>query len=289
MAFVKKIAAAALVMLISAFIFFLLVKEQSVKDDMLKAALQILRNDLLAMVPDGPQKRAVAEKIDAFIEQAEANRLPEEEIQRTVASALNLSRSPEPPTEEELEKIFEPTSAPFPPPAAGPADRRKLAHEINMMIRLRRELEQAEKEMADDSLRLMISSSVFFAADSGLKLFIPTELHHRGHLPEEWRQRLQQLERERVLVPYDYRHLRPVPRDSLRRPGPPPYPLPNREAMLRMRLAADSMKAVWSRMPHEERFYFMRRLPPIVIDPDSLQALIERIKREAAEETEVPR
>lgn len=93
MEFLKKLIIGIFVLSISSGIFFLLLKDQNVRDDILKTTLEMFGEELLAMVPDSPQKKSLAAKYQDFIKKAENNEIPQEEVERVIATTLNIQNA----------------------------------------------------------------------------------------------------------------------------------------------------------------------------------------------------
>jgi len=91
MKFFKNVLMAIFVLILSVGIFFLLVKDQKIKDDILRSTLELFGDDLMAMVPDGEQKDLLKRKYDDFLQQADKEEIPPEEIERVAATILNLT------------------------------------------------------------------------------------------------------------------------------------------------------------------------------------------------------
>lgn len=277
MEIIKKIAVTIVVLVISAAVFFMLIKEQNLKKDILRTTLELFGRELLAMVPDTPQKKAMSQAINAYIDQAEQNNLPEEEIQKTIALGLNMSMSPQQPSPEELQAVFiiHTDSAAQRVRKENrkghhPMDRERLAHEINTMITFRRELSDMERDSSQDSLHARFANRVVFTADSGLKVLIPTELqaHRNKPLPPEWRDRLDKLERDKMVITYNFQDLPPgfqkqQDKGSMHFPFLPPE--------------------VYARVIMELRRNNINpdtlNLPAFMTNPDSLDAFLARIQK----------
>ncbi|MDZ7370737.1 MAG: hypothetical protein ONB12_06180 [candidate division KSB1 bacterium] len=256
----RKIGVAVLVLLISAGIFFLLVKEQDVKQDILRTALELFGNDLLAMIPDGPQKQAVQAKLYAFIDQAQKNQIPEEQIRQTIAVGLNLRLNARHLSPEELEELFAlPPEAgvPLPPPRA--VDRDRLARDITRLLEVSRDWEKFASDSLHDSL--LRHTRPFFAADSGFKVILPAEvmeMRARGVPPTHWQERIRRLQREKMVILYNSRRLPPFPR-------PDPYSHDGFSEFQRTleRLKKDDSAAV-----------------AFFSNPDSVKALVQKLRLE---------
>lgn len=264
MEIIKKMTVGLAVLTVSAVIFFMLIKEQKFRQDVLRTALELFGKELTAMVPDGPQKRAIVEMINSYIDQAERNNVPAEEIQKTIAQGLNMSLDRRPPTPEELQKLFviRDSLRHVRHEQRPPMERERLAREITAMIALRRELEQVEKSSETDSLRRVISAQVFFAADSGLKVYIPSEWHdRRGDKPSrEWRDRMRQFQHDKLMITYDLKNL-PEELGHVS-PLPPNAMVEMLQRLRRGQLVMDSLN-----------------LPPFMTDPDSIEAFIARVQQ----------
>lgn len=107
MKFLKSILVGFFVFILSVAIFFLLVKDQQVKDNILSSSLQMFGNDLLAMVPEGEQKEVLRQKIDDFMLRADKNQVAPEEIEQVAADILNLTVQDTLVPPEEVIQIFE--------------------------------------------------------------------------------------------------------------------------------------------------------------------------------------
>ena len=180
MQFLKKLVTGSFVLLASAAIFYLLINDQSMKDDILRTALETLGQRVLAMVPEGAKKVDLQRKVGAFINRAGNNELSQEQIQSTAASILNLSLDVNQATPEVIEAVIEAhlDTIPLPSPRERlvqehTLNKRELAVQLKQMMTLQQEIKRMSSE---DSLAQCISNNVVFSADSGLQVWLSPDL-----------------------------------------------------------------------------------------------------------------
>ena len=90
MDFFKKLFIGSFVLLFSAAIFYLLMNEETTKDDILRTTLETLGSEVLAMMPDGESKSKLDQKFQEFMTKVGNDELSKAQIQTTTASILNL-------------------------------------------------------------------------------------------------------------------------------------------------------------------------------------------------------
>ena len=190
MTLLKKIAFASLILLISSVVFYIFIKDQQVKDDMLRVALSAFGNQLLAMVPEGEEKKVLEKKYQDFLHKAEQNQIPEEKIEKVAAIILNYANQDTVISAREglavldlPEAIDAPVFLEAPPdpekhslPAAEPThlkwetkNREKLAQRLLRMQELNVEINALSDAFP-------VKDKIVFSADSGLRVTLDTDL-----------------------------------------------------------------------------------------------------------------
>jgi len=91
MNFIKKILFAVLVLMISSLIFLIVVNDHEIKNDLLGKTLESFGQQLYAMVPDGPEKEVLKVRFQEFINKAEQQEIPSDQIEQVAASILNIT------------------------------------------------------------------------------------------------------------------------------------------------------------------------------------------------------
>lgn len=212
MYFLKKIVIGSFVLLASAGIFYMLINDQSMKDDILRTTLETLGQRVLALVPEDANKAELQRKVSSFINRAGNNELSEKQIQATAASILNLSLDEKQATPEAIEAVMEARMDTIPRlqhsknAADYSVDKRELAAQLQQMMTLQLEIKQMS---AKDSLAQRISSNVVFSADSGLQVWLNPDLmqQHFFLANPEFLQRLKKLHKEDVVRYYDFNQM----------------------------------------------------------------------------------
>ncbi len=179
----KRIMGGLIVLIISSTIFYLLLQDQEVKDDIMSSTLKLFGDELLAMVPEGEERDALEKRISEFITKVENRELTEDQVKMTFARGMNLQLAQEKPTLQEIEALWEtPEDTSRPQPPAVPEPKRwpsedwndeYLAHRMrdvmafkDDLIRLSRE----EKEGRDISRYTMVTP------DSDLQIIIDANI-----------------------------------------------------------------------------------------------------------------
>lgn len=205
MGIVKKILLATLVLIISSGIFFMLVREQEVKENILRTSLEMFGNELLAMVPEGPEKERLSQRMNQFIERAENHQVPKTQIQEVVSAGLNMQMNQREIPPEKLEAMLkfslDSTSVRRrrPHPFRSRTEEEQLAHQIRKMIVTQKEIERL---MASDSIEFELRQPMLFDRDStGLVIRIPADfMQHKGpSMHPEMQKKFAELERENMV------------------------------------------------------------------------------------------
>ena len=220
----KKFIIAILVLAVSAGIFFLVEQDREIKEDVLRRTLDIFGKQLLAMIREGENKAEVEKRYNEFLIKAEQDKVPEEEIERVVATILNLSTqdtiinadeaiavlsivAPEsPPTleleEEEPEELGYLKSRPPKkrPLRQRPLDRNRLAERLRRINEFQIKVRELSKEKGIEKNELR--KNLVFAADSGLKVVMcmdfKKELDRKKY--RELHKQLGELERQHLIT-----------------------------------------------------------------------------------------
>ncbi len=220
MEILKKISFTFLVLVISAGIFFLLVKDEQVKKDILHRSLDLFGDQLLAMVPDGMQKTALEKRYQEFIEKADKNEITSKDIEKVAANILNITThdslvSAE--TAMNVLAVIPQDTITRPAPISEPRkiisipkwhlrkktngmllQRRLLAKKLQQLQKFKKQLDIAcQMDSSLDSLR----TQVVFLADSGLKAALSAKFKDalNYHQSQEIKRQIEQLEKEKML------------------------------------------------------------------------------------------
>lgn len=225
----KKIIVAIIILAVSAGIFVLVVQDREVKEDVLRATLDMFGKQLLGMVREGEDKAELEKRYNDFITKAEKDQVSEEDIERVAATILNLSNqdtvidaeqamwvfniemtheAEAVPTleleEEEPEEIgLEPRPIPeLPkrrPRPISPIDRQRLADRLCQFHELQIQMRKLQDEKSDKEAELR--QNFIFVADEGLKVAMNIDLKNQLDQKKyrEVRKQLRQLEREHLV------------------------------------------------------------------------------------------
>ena len=217
MDFFKKLFIGSFVLLFSAAIFYLLMNEETRKDDILRTTLETLGSEVLAMMPDGESKSKLDQKFQEFMTKVGNNELSEAQIQTTTASILNLKMDANQATPEVIEAVLEvridtiQTASlrdDFKIADKGLSlNKRELAGQIKQMMSLQEEIERISNE--DTLSKKDIKEKIVFSADSGLQVWISPEImeqHVFIHNPE-FLQKIKALQEQDKVQYYNFKPL----------------------------------------------------------------------------------
>ena len=229
MRLIKNVIVAFFVLIISAAIFFFLVKDQQFTDDILRSTMQLFGEDLMAMVPEGEEKELLKKKFDEFLQRADKEELPPEEIERVAAVILNLTTQDTIVQADEAlsalnfknqDYIYPPT-VPFPRQASEMKSVGKRAKGIRPLRPERFDWnEEEKKEIADrlvkvkdfhvklhkrmqhDSTFKALPKKIMFNSDSGLTVALNLDLKDDFHFEFDpsFLAEMEALEKEKILV-----------------------------------------------------------------------------------------
>lgn len=185
----KNLFIGIIVLGLSSGIFFLLVQDQEVKDNILASTLKVFANELLAMVPEGEQRQSISNTVDKFINKVQNKEIPETQVDMAVARILNMQMSDEKPSAKEIEAVLTQSLDAPPPPqdhgsrrdnvrkAAHPLgnfDEEQLALKMRYMMTLKDDMINAGHK---DSVGSRLARHAMFTADSGLQIVIDARVH----------------------------------------------------------------------------------------------------------------
>ncbi len=222
---------AVFVLVLSAGIFFLLVKDQKLKADILKSTLELFGDDLMAMVPDGEQKKLLKRKYNEFLQQADKEEIPPEEVERVAATILNLTTGDrvihaedaltalnfddknlvQPPPEffkapetaaVRKEKTGEKRKGPVPEPPKeywNDLERRHIAERLSKVKEFQEEMHEL---LQHDSEKRALRKQMIFNADSGLTVALNIDLKNIMDFEKDTtlQNQIEKLEKEKILV-----------------------------------------------------------------------------------------
>ncbi len=278
MGFIKKLLLATLVFVISAGIFFLLVKEQEVKDNILRASLEMFGNELLAMVPDGPEKDRLTQQMNQFIDKAENNEVPKAQIQEVVSAGLNMQMNQNQIPPEKLEAMLDismdtsMTRKGRRHPIRTRGEEEQLAHQIRRMIHTQKEMQRL---MASDSMRAAMQQQILFDQDStGLVLVLPHNFPQQDRkVAPEIHEQLKKLERENMVRYEDMQEIQKLARLGL-------------EYIVPIIPQPDRKKVMQEMQKWQQNMADSLNIPSFVFDPDSLEAFIKKMQQQAEAENQ---
>ncbi|MBN2413786.1 hypothetical protein JXQ31_19050 [candidate division KSB1 bacterium] len=231
MKFFKSLLMAVFVLILSFGIFFLLVKDQKIKTDIFRSTLELFGDDLMAMVPDGEQKELLKRKYDEFLQQADKEEIPPEEVERVAATILNLTTGDTVIHAEDAltalnfdnKDLVLPPQKPFeaPEPAAvgkgkkdktgkwpvpGPPkeywndlERRQIAERLSKVKEFQEEMHEL---IQHDSSKRALRKQMIFNADSGLTVALNVDLKNIMDFTKDTtlQNQIERLEKEKILV-----------------------------------------------------------------------------------------
>ena len=274
MGFIKKILLATIVLAISSGIFFLVVQEQEVKENILRASLEMFGSELLAMVPDGPEKERLAQKMNQFIDKAENNEVPTTQMQEFVSAGLTMKMNQEEIPPAKLEAMLElsmDTTVLHEKKRRSIRTRteeERFAHQVNQMVHMQKRMERL---MASDSVKAKFRKQILFDRDStGLVMVVPPNFRHhdRSKIDDELRRELRELERENMLRYEELKEIQELAKMGLEFVVPA-IPPPARDQFMQemQKLQKTMMDSL--------------QVPSLVFNPDSLAEFIKKIEQQA--------
>ncbi len=274
MNFFKKVLIALIVLAISSAIFIFLTNDKTMRDNVLSATLRMMGDELLAVVPDSPQKEELNRRYQGFLKRAEKDKVSREEVEHVAATMFNLRAAEKSVTAEDALKALE--LKPLPPGVPRESgtvfmrmkkkDRDRLAARLSQMQAFQENIYSSAK--SDTALR-RIKGHFFFTADSGLKVVI--DPHVQNMITSQKIPRLagqfKELEKQRMLEWKESQRF---------------Y-----EHMMK------EMQHNWNEMPGIFEKEFMKHIPGLVTaldslnldslkieNPDSLEIVIQKIVKE---------
>ncbi len=274
MGFIKKVLLATIVLAISSGIFFLVVQEQEVKENILRASLEMFGSELLAMVPDGPEKERLAQKMNQFIDKAENNEVPTTQMQEFVSAGLTMKMNQEEIPPAKLEAMLElsmDTTVVHEKKRRSIRSRteeERFAHQVKQMVYMQKRMERL---MDSDSVKAKFRKQILFDRDStGLVMVVPPNFQHhdRSKIDDELRRELRELERENMLRYEELKEIQELAEMGLEfvMPAIPP---PARDLFMQemQKLQKSMMDSL--------------QVPSFVFNPDSLAEFIKKIEQQA--------
>jgi len=103
----KKIGFFLVVLILTAAIFWLVFLDKQSKQDVLEYSLNLLGNDLMAMVPEGEGKKPVQELYDRFLQKAKQGKVEPKQVEYIAANIMNLSNAETEITPKQAEAILQ--------------------------------------------------------------------------------------------------------------------------------------------------------------------------------------
>lgn len=215
----RKVGFALLVLVLTAIIFYLVVDDRSVKDNIIENSLGLLGERLLKMVPDGPQKNLVQARYAHFLQQVTNREIEPKKVEYVAATILNISNHDSILTPEAASALFSieisdqtprtdtiqiliapPPDHAVPPPTAAPEDWDHLGLRIQRLCELDEDLHKEFRQNAE--LKREFRRQVQFLTRDGLKLVMDAKMQERLRHAEVKRlqRNLHQLEREKMIV-----------------------------------------------------------------------------------------
>jgi hypothetical protein len=193
MSMVKKLGTAVVVLLISSVVFYIFVKDEQFKNDLLRTTLSAFGEQLLAMVPASEEKVVLEKKYQDFLQQTDKNKIPEEKIEKVAAAILNLSNQDTVITAKDAIAALDFNALEEPPGTsvaleAPPIERDTHRNEDKSvsMTPFRYDRERLAKRLSqmkelDFQINCLSPSiptkdKILFTADSGLRVTLSTEL-----------------------------------------------------------------------------------------------------------------
>jgi len=201
---IRNIFVGAGVLLLSLMIFFLISDDKELKQDVYDHALNLLGEQLLAVLPDDAPAAEVSEKWERFSEQAQRGEVPPEQVERVAVSILNASNAEEKLSPDEVNMMLDiaiatprisvksgetsGTSAsvsvatlpgseeplPEPPPPVPPERFHRLGEELMTVLQFNSQMSERLKDEPQKSEILL--KNFHYEFNNGLKIEIDSEL-----------------------------------------------------------------------------------------------------------------
>lgn len=215
MAIFKKLGVSIVVLAITSAIFFYMIRDKQPQTDVLRPALEMLGEQLFAMVPAGESRTSLVNRYEEFMDRVASNEVAPRDIESVAANILNLtSKDTVLSVDEALDAlqvsedsltIYVTARVPAKVDSVMPSGIPGL---VSQRQRQREELAERLIRLHDLSLQLRdfdrqmdIANEIVFVADSGVKVAMSVELPERLPPPkqEAIRRQLRDLENDRLL------------------------------------------------------------------------------------------
>jgi len=187
----KNLLSLFFILLLSTAIFMIVNQDKKVTHDILTTTLKMFGDDLLALVPEGEQRNLLADRFQDFVNRAEADQVPPDQIEYVAATILNLSNTERSFTSDEILSvlqmdesdaqdtvIFRTIELPPPPPARSafrkrpPMTRKEKIELAERLAELEQFQARIKKISSNDSSLQNFRQHVFFTSDSMIKVAI---------------------------------------------------------------------------------------------------------------------
>jgi|GEM_PF-4362172 len=282
MSFFKKILVGLVVLAISSAIFLFMTNDKTMRANVLSATLKMMGDELLAVVPDSPQKEELNRRYQDFLQRAEKDQVSREEVEHVAATVFNLKAAENSVTAEDALKALELETGTTDTSESkivfidrkkrekrlDEKDREKLAEQLSQMQDFQKNMYSlARKDTAFDGIK----GHFFFTADSGLKVVIDPHIQNvivsqkLPHLEKQFKE----LEKMRML---EWKERRRFYKHMMR-----------------------EMQNNWGEIPQLFEKEFMRNIPGLIAtldslnldshnveNPDSIEIVIRKIAREVS-------
>ena len=173
----KKAGFFLLVMLMSVGVYLIITDDADMRDSVLRKTLGLFGEELLAMVPEGPQKAKLEKQYADFMQRAEMRQISARQVEQVAAVILNMKNMqdsvdaqividalnlPDLNTERHADKRSR-------PPRVEKLSDRELAGRLEKM----REFQNSVHRMYEQDTSLsVLKKKLYFVADSGIRVVI---------------------------------------------------------------------------------------------------------------------
>ncbi len=210
----KKIGFFLVVLIVTAAIFWLVFLDKQSKQDVLEYSLNLLGDDLMAMVPEGEGKKPVQELYDRFLQKAKQGKVEPKQVEYVAANIMNFSNTETTITPQQAEAILQ-LSISFPErieriaddsleqiveePYFSDEERKSLGERIKTLYEFNSDLKSYMKDYTAKQEKRQ--RQIHYRIEEDLKIAMDTDLKAEFDRKEFKRvaKEMKQLEKEKIL------------------------------------------------------------------------------------------
>ena len=209
----QKIGFFLVVLILTAAIFWLFFLDKQSKQNVLEYSLSLLGDDLMAMVPEGADKKPVQELYDSFLQKTKQGKVEPKQVEYVAANIMNLSNAETEITPEQaeailqlslssperIERIGEETHEPLTEePHFSSEERKSLGERLKTLHEFNSEMKEAMRDYAPKQEKRQ--RQIHYRIEGDLKIAMDKNLKAEFDRDEfkQMAKELKQLEKERI-------------------------------------------------------------------------------------------